>query len=80
MSDTRAREADPEGRYANYFQIGFNADEFVLEFGQQYLPDLESIHTRIVVSPSSARSLATLLADTLRRYAEIYGRLERHDA
>jgi hypothetical protein len=26
----------PEGRYANYFQIGHNAFEFIIDFGQGY--------------------------------------------
>jgi hypothetical protein len=80
MSDTPLREQDPEGRYANYFQIGFNAHEFVIDFGQQYLPDPERIHTRIVTSPSSARTLAALLADTLQRYGDVYETPEAHDA
>jgi len=80
MSDTPRLEGDPEGRYANYFQIGFNAHEFVIDFGQQYLPDPERIHTRIVTSPSSARTLAELLTNTLQRYGDICKTPEAHDA
>jgi hypothetical protein len=80
MSDTPRRDEDPEGRYANYFQIGFNAQEFVIDFGQQYVPDAERIHTRIVTSPSSAQTLAELLTQTLQRYGELYKTPEGHDA
>jgi hypothetical protein len=80
MSDTPRRDDDPEGRYANYFQIGFNTQEFVIDFGQQYLPDAERIHTRIVTSPSSAQTLVELLAQTLQRYGELYKTRESHDA
>jgi len=80
MPDTAERNVDPEGRYANYFQIGFNAHEFVIDFGQQYLPDPERIHSRIVASPASARTLAALLADSLERYDETYRTREGHDA
>ena len=42
----------PEGRYANYFKIGHNAFEFVLDFGQLYPENgQEQIHTRIITSP-----------------------------
>ncbi len=60
---------DEEGRYANYFQIGHNAFEFLLEFGQQE----GKIHTRIYVSPPHARMLCDLLADTLAQHARIFG-------
>jgi hypothetical protein len=40
---TRAKE----GRYADFFQVGRNAFEFLLEFGQQD----RGIHTRIYISP-----------------------------
>jgi hypothetical protein len=80
MSDTPRRDEDPEGRYANYFQIGFNTQEFVIDFGQQYLPDPERIHTRIVTSPSSARTLVELLAQTLQRYEDLCKAPGGHDA
>ena len=47
-----------DGRYANYFRIGHNACEFVLDFGQVYEAEyVESkLHTRIVTSPVYAKS------------------------
>lgn len=43
---------EPTARYANYFEIGHNAAEFVLDFGQAYSPAKERrLHTRIVTSP-----------------------------
>lgn len=53
-----------EGRYANFFQVGHNAFEFLLEFGQQD----RGIHTRIYVSPQYARVLSELLIETLRQH------------
>ena len=53
-----------EGRYANFFQIGHNEFEFVIEFGQQDL----GIHTRIYASPQSARVLRDLLVETLYQH------------
>src|ERR1700756_1361308 len=53
-----------EGRYANFFQIGHNEFEFLIEFGQQDL----GIHTRIYVSPQYARVLRDLLVETLYQH------------
>ena len=62
-----------EGRYANVFRIGFNAYEFVLDFGQCYVEqEKEQMHTRIVTSPSSARDLSDLLKDSLCEHEEKY--------
>ena len=57
-----------EARYANYFQIGHNAFEVLLEFGQQ-----ESIHTRIYLSPQHAQILSNLLLDTLQQQKQLFG-------
>jgi len=58
-----------DARYANFFQIGHNAFEFLLEFGQ---PDA-LIHTRIYVSPQHARMFADLLTETLGKYEAAFG-------
>jgi uncharacterized protein DUF3467 len=57
------------GRYANFFQIGHNAFEFLIEFGQQD----GGIHTRIDVSPRHAQILSDLLTKTLREHDDIFG-------
>jgi hypothetical protein len=62
-----------DARYANWFQIGHNAFEFLLEFGQQEA----RIHTRIYVSPQHARMLSDLLNDSLRKYETAFGPLPR---
>jgi hypothetical protein len=56
--------ASKEGRYANFFQIGHNAFEFLIEFGQRD----GGIHTRIYVSPQYARVLSDLLLETLSEH------------
>jgi Protein of unknown function (DUF3467) len=66
---SRTLRKNEEGRYANFFQIGHNAFEFLLEFGQQE----GKIHTRIYVSPPHARMLCDLLSDTLAEHARIFG-------
>jgi hypothetical protein len=59
---------DPEGRYSNVFKVGFNAYEFVIDFGQQYQPAEATIHTRIVTSPASARNLRDVLEQSIGEY------------
>ena len=63
-----------EGHYANFFQIGHNAFEFLLEFGQQE-GEQSAIHTRIYVSPQHARILANLLLDSLQQHERIFGKI-----
>lgn len=63
-----------EGRYANAFQVGHNAFEFVLDFGQANLPDTASrYHTRIITGPVSAKVLFAVLRESIERYEEAFG-------
>lgn len=67
-----------DGKYANYFQIGENAFEFIIEFGQLYADDTGPlIHTRIITSPAYAVQLLSLLEDALRQYEEQFGPIPR---
>lgn len=65
-----------EGRYVNYFEIGHNAFEFLLDFGQCYCEAPEaSLHTRIVTSPVYAKRLSGVLQQALSQYEASYGRV-----
>lgn len=64
-----------EGRYANFFQVGQNAFEFLIEFGQQH----GEIHTRIYVSPRYARILSDLLLKALQQYELEFKRNDSSD-
>ena len=56
----------PESRYANYFEIGFNAHEIIIDFGQFHTGDnAPRIYSRIVTSPAYALYLLELLQKTL---------------
>ena len=58
-----------EGKYVNYFKVGHNAFEFVLDFGQSYLENEDpQIHTRIVTSPAYAKALLDTLRESLAQY------------
>jgi hypothetical protein len=64
----------PEGRYANYFKIGYNAFELVIDCGQCYGENEEAqLHTRIITSPVYGKALLKTLTESLDEYERIYG-------
>jgi hypothetical protein len=66
----------PEGRYVNYFKIGYNAFELIIDCGQFYADNEEPrLYTRIVTSPAYAKSLLKTLRDSLDEYEKAYGRV-----
>jgi hypothetical protein len=63
----------PEGRYANFFKVGHNAYEIVIEFGQLYKTErTPRIHGRVITSPAYARELLATLQQALHEYQEEY--------
>ena len=67
-----------EGKYANYFQVGYNAFEFLLDFGQLYSDGKqERYHTRIVTSPSYARELLKVLGESIEQYEQTFGPIKQ---
>ena len=69
-----------EGRYANYFTVGHNAFEFVLDFGQFYPEGAEArLHTRIVTSPIYAKALFRVLLESIERYEKTFGGISKED-
>jgi Protein of unknown function (DUF3467) len=64
----------PEGRYANYFKIGHNAFELIIDCGQCYAEDQEAqLHTRIITSPGYGKALLNILRESLDEYEKTYG-------
>lgn len=62
-----------EGRYANYFQIGYNAFEFLLDFGQFYSENETMLfHTRIITNPVYVKVLFALLQESIVQYEQTY--------
>ena len=55
-----------EGRYANYFKVGFNAQEVVLDFGQHHGGEEALMHSRIVICRAYLETLVTMLEETNR--------------
>jgi len=62
-----------EGQYANYFKVGHNAYEFIIDFGQYYPEnDKAELYTRIITSPAYAKSLIETLQVSIERYKKSF--------
>ena len=71
---TSCESQKPEGRYANYFKIGFNAFEFVIDFEQSYSDDDKTeLFARIVTGPVYAKTLLSILQSAIDCYEQKYG-------
>jgi hypothetical protein len=74
--DSSATSCRLEGRYANYFAVGYNEHEFVIDFGQSYS---ESEHaklcTRIVTGPVYAKAFLKILRESIETFETTYGRI-----
>jgi hypothetical protein len=67
---------EPEARYANYFLVGHNALEVVLEFGQFHEGTGQPhIHTRIITAPVYAKALRSLLDEAIAEYEQAFGEI-----
>ena len=75
QEDKDPQQADQlEGRYANYFAVGHNALEFLLDFGQAYdEANRPRVHTRIITSPTYVKDFLKLLTDAVAEHEKIYG-------
>ena len=69
-----------EGRYANYFKVGYNAFEFVIDFSQLYTENREpKFHTRIITSPAYAKKLLKLLVESIRGFEKAFGPISHEE-
>lgn len=65
-----------EGRYANYFKVGHNAFEFVLDFGQLYGRGVDArFHSRIITNPIYAKTFMQLLQESIEQYETMFGEI-----
>ena len=62
------------GKYSNYFKVGHNAFEIVIDFGQYYTGEPKpQIHTRIITTPPFGLAFLTILKKTLREFEREVG-------
>jgi hypothetical protein len=61
--------------YANQFEVGFNAFEFLLDFAQNYdsAEGMALAHTRIVTAPAYAKVFRALLDRSIGDYEAAFG-------
>jgi hypothetical protein len=65
-----------ERRYANYLQVGHNALEIALEFGQLHQGSADPlIHSAIITSPAYAKRFLQILQQTIESYEREYGEI-----
>lgn len=63
-----------EGKYANFFQVGYNAFEFVMDFGQFYSETEEAeLYTRIITSPFYAKNFLETIKESIEQYENEIG-------
>lgn len=74
--DSTTTDAPPEARYVNYFAVGFNAVEIVLDFGQAYSAARPPPGVRLVMSPIYAKQFLSMLAELMGDYEKAFGRLD----
>ena len=69
-----------EGRYANYFKVGHNAFEFVLDAGQFYPEGEEAqLCARIITPPIYAKTLLKTLRGAIEHYEQTFGVIPSED-
>ena len=67
-----------EGKYANYFAVGYNAHEYIFDFGQNYSEsETAKLHTRIITSPAYAKTLLEMLGDSIDQYEQYHGIIDK---
>jgi hypothetical protein len=70
-----------EGRSANHFELAFTTSEFLLDFGQAYdNSDGPLRHTRIIMTPQSAKTLTLMLQSLLEQYETKIGPIKERTA
>ncbi len=69
-----------EGKYANYFKVGHNAVEFVIDFGQFYSEnDQAELYSRIITNPTCARELLITLQRAITQYEKTFGNIRNEN-
>ena len=75
-----SRKARLEGKYANYFRVGHNAFEVLIDFGQVYAEGgQEHFHTRIITSPPYAKELLKVLLEAVEQYEKAFGTIRSRE-
>ena len=72
--DLAKSQGKRHSQYANYFEIGYNALEFVIDFGQFYEGNPRAeLCTRVITSPLYAKALLKTLKASIHNYEDSFG-------
>ena len=70
-----------EGRSSNHFELAFTESEFLVDFGQAYGDSGEAlVHTRIIMTPRSAKTLLQMLHEMVTKYETSLGPIPERNA
>jgi Protein of unknown function (DUF3467) len=79
-SESAHAHASLEGRYVNCFNSGYNAFEFVFEFGQFFPGGGDAQwHTKVITSPPYAKALLETIQASIANYERTYGSIPSLD-
>lgn len=79
-SNFSGKHSKLEGKYANHFAVGYNACEFIFDFGQSFSENEETeLSVRVVTSPFYAREFLKTLRKSVEQFDKTYG-ADGHDA
>ena len=71
-------DSEQHPRFSNHFAIGFNEEEFLLQFGLMYEGQpAPRIHTTVITTPRYARKLLALLRETIDEHESRPGKRAR---
>jgi hypothetical protein len=69
---TSVNSVKPAAKYANYVEVGHNAFEFVIEFGQRHDGQPRGRRLRIVTTPVFAKEFLRVLGDSIAKYERAF--------
>lgn len=70
-----------EGRSSNHFELAYTEYEFLIDFGQAYGESGEAlVHTRIIMTPRSAKTLLQMLQEMVGKYESTIGPVPERNA
>ena len=67
--------------FANFLRVGFNRQEFLLDFAQAHEGQAEHVSASLVAAPAHVKQFAVLMQGCVSDYEQRYGviRLDRGD-
>jgi hypothetical protein len=72
---------DIRANYANYFEVGYNALEFVIDFGQLYEGnEAAALFMKIVTTPAYAKNLLRTLQESVEQYERAFGAIRERNS